>query len=154
MGPIVSLTTRYNFVLINAICSPKLEIFAWEHGKFLQRNEPGPGRIVPITAILSQACRLTIDHKEQIRDSDSESEDDDSDVEAETSSGPTRKLWFTAGLTRVWPCLNQIDRVLTDFLSIGRRCVVIWSRAVLVIHDGLAIWSPMYQYRNSFLQPE
>ncbi|KAJ7113122.1 hypothetical protein C8R44DRAFT_882146 [Mycena epipterygia] len=80
---------------------PELEIFSWEHGQFLGRTDPGPRRIVPINSILSQACRLTVDLKTQIADSESE-DDDDSDVdqEAETSDGPTRKIWFTAGLTR------------------------------------------------------
>ncbi|KAJ7753057.1 hypothetical protein DFH07DRAFT_774194 [Mycena maculata] len=63
---------------------PELEIFSWEYGKFLRRTDPGPGRIVPIHSILSQACRLTIEHKTRIIE-----EDVDSDVEeAETSNGP------------------------------------------------------------------
>ncbi|KAJ6546298.1 hypothetical protein DFH09DRAFT_1507848 [Mycena vulgaris] len=45
---------------------PELEIFVWEHGKFLRRTDPGPRRIIPISAILSQACRLAIEHKDQI----------------------------------------------------------------------------------------
>lgn len=84
--------------------SPELEIFVWEHGQFLRRHDLGPRRIVPITSIISQAARLTVEQKVQVPVSDSEEEeDDDSDVEkeAETSNGPTRKIWFTAGLTRV-----------------------------------------------------
>ncbi|KAJ6455920.1 hypothetical protein C8R47DRAFT_1203769 [Mycena vitilis] len=76
---------------------PELEIFAWEHDKFLRRSDPGPKRIIPISAIISQACRLTVDCKEQIVDSDAESDEDE---EAETSCGTVRKMWFTAGLTR------------------------------------------------------
>ncbi|KAJ7844237.1 hypothetical protein B0H14DRAFT_2777033 [Mycena olivaceomarginata] len=75
---------------------PELEIFAWEHGEFLRRNDPGPARIVPITSIISQACRPTINHKTQILESDGS----DSEEEAESLDGPARKIWFTAGLTR------------------------------------------------------
>ncbi|KAJ7434858.1 hypothetical protein FB451DRAFT_1466078 [Mycena latifolia] len=75
---------------------PELEIFSWEYGRFLGRTDPGPGRIIPIGSVLSQACRLTIEHKTQVIE-----EDTDSDVEeAETSNGPVRMIWFTAGLTR------------------------------------------------------
>ncbi|KAJ7714112.1 hypothetical protein DFH07DRAFT_1016608 [Mycena maculata] len=64
---------------------PELEIFSWEYSKFLRRTDPGPGRIVPIHSILSQACRLIIEHKTRIIE-----EDVDSDVEeVETSNGPT-----------------------------------------------------------------
>ncbi|KAJ7470860.1 hypothetical protein FB451DRAFT_1472522 [Mycena latifolia] len=63
---------------------PELEIFSWEYGRFLGRTDPGPGRFIPIGSVLSQACRLTIEHKIQIIE-----EDTDSDVEeAETSNGP------------------------------------------------------------------
>ncbi|KAJ7703335.1 hypothetical protein B0H17DRAFT_1194521 [Mycena rosella] len=67
----------------------------------LVQLDAGGVRIVPITDILSQAARLTIVHKEQVLNSDSEGDDEpDMDEEAETSTGPTRKIWFTAGLTR------------------------------------------------------
>ncbi|KAJ7858070.1 hypothetical protein B0H14DRAFT_2750017 [Mycena olivaceomarginata] len=75
---------------------PELEIFAWEHGEFLRGNNLGPARIVPITSIISQACRLTINHRTQILESDGS----DSEEEAESLDGPARKIWFTAGLTR------------------------------------------------------
>ncbi|KAJ7739131.1 hypothetical protein B0H16DRAFT_1729525 [Mycena metata] len=76
---------------------PELEVFSWEHGQFLRRSEPGPGRIVSISSILSQACRLTIHEKTQIAVDDPEDSDID---EEETTDGPVRKLWFTAGLSR------------------------------------------------------
>ncbi|KAJ6536420.1 hypothetical protein DFH09DRAFT_1091380 [Mycena vulgaris] len=59
-------------------------------------------RIVPVSALLSQASRPTIEHKKQVPGTDSD-EDDDSEVdeEAETSTGPTRKIWVTVGLTRM-----------------------------------------------------
>lgn len=94
-------------MLISSFVSPELEIYAWEHAQYLRRTDPGPKRIVPIDAILSQACRLTVDLKQQIPDSDNDSDTDtdldESETEAETSNGPIRKLWFTAGLTRVRP---------------------------------------------------
>ncbi|KAF7372541.1 alcohol dehydrogenase [Mycena venus] len=76
---------------------PELEIFSWEHGQFLRRGDPGPPRIVPVSAILSQACRLTINHKKQILHDDSDSDEDEG---GESSDGPTCKIWFTAGLTQ------------------------------------------------------
>jgi hypothetical protein len=87
--------------IFDPIDSPELEIFAWEHGEFPRRNDPGPARIVPITSIVSQACRLTINHKTQILESDGS----DSEEEAESLDGPAPKIWFTAGLTRVRTCV-------------------------------------------------
>ncbi|KAF7372087.1 alcohol dehydrogenase [Mycena venus] len=85
---------------------PELEIFSWEYGQFLRRGDPGPPRIVPVSAILSQACRLTVNHKKQILHDDSDSDDDEG---GESSDGPARKIWFTAGLTRVLTDLIQLD---------------------------------------------
>ncbi|KAJ7712854.1 hypothetical protein B0H16DRAFT_1811810 [Mycena metata] len=83
---------------------PELEVFAWDHGKFLRDGDIGPGRIVPISAVLSQACRLTIDWKQQVPvdglDSDDEESDVDVDTETETQYGTVLKIWFTAGLSR------------------------------------------------------
>jgi hypothetical protein len=71
----------------------------------LRWTDPDPKRIVPINAILSQACRLTVNLKQQIPDGDNDSDTDtdldESETEAETSNSPVCKLWFTAGLTRV-----------------------------------------------------
>ncbi|KAJ7753257.1 hypothetical protein B0H16DRAFT_1835472 [Mycena metata] len=80
---------------------PELEVFAWDHGKFLRDGDIGPGRI---SAVLSQACRLTIDWKQQVPvdglDSDDEESDVDVDTETETQYGTVLKIWFTAGLSR------------------------------------------------------
>ncbi|KAK6991660.1 hypothetical protein R3P38DRAFT_2473625, partial [Favolaschia claudopus] len=75
---------------------PELEIFSWDYGTFLRRTDPGPPRLVPVSEILSQACRLTINCKKQIL---VDSEEDDDDADGESYEGPTRKVWFTAGLT-------------------------------------------------------
>ncbi|KAK6993189.1 alcohol dehydrogenase [Favolaschia claudopus] len=77
---------------------PELEVFAWEHGQFLRRGESGPPRIVPVSSIHSQACRLTVNQKAQILADDDGS--DSSDEGAESSDEPARKIWFTAGLSR------------------------------------------------------
>ncbi|KAF7359564.1 alcohol dehydrogenase [Mycena venus] len=81
---------------------PELEIFAWTHHKFLPADA-GPSRIIPVTSIRSQACRLSVKHKSRTLDSESGDEDEDednTDVEGESTEANPRIVWLTVGLSR------------------------------------------------------
>lgn len=91
-----------NFLTLQTVISPELEVGFWEYNGSLQPNEVGPSALIPPSLIKSQACRLTvvlprarITVEEQALDGD---EDDSEDTEP---VGDERKAWVTIGLTRV-----------------------------------------------------
>ena len=92
------------------IISPELEIMAWKHNSYLDPAVEGPPCIIPLTSILSQACRLTLTVPEA-RAEDVASDDEDSHgpvPRPSASPGMGAKVWITAGLTRVWTSINCV----------------------------------------------
>ncbi|GJE84480.1 hypothetical protein PsYK624_005560 [Phanerochaete sordida] len=72
---------------------PELEVLFWEHGVYLDPNREGPPFLLPVKAVLSQACRLAIRLPSQ-HETDEPPEED----------APERRgamIWATCGLTRV-----------------------------------------------------
>lgn len=88
---------------IHKFHSPELEVTAWKYKTYLDPAVEGPPLIIPITEVLSQACRLTLTVQE-IRSQDVQSDDDD-DVREGTATDQapceTHHVWMTVGLTRV-----------------------------------------------------
>jgi hypothetical protein len=103
--------------------SPELEVFFWKFNKYLGRFDLGPPPLIPVTDILSQACRLrlirrlpaAIDEDDNSGLDSDEEEDDDRDVLTEV-------YWVTAGLTRV--CVHILKVKLTHRLIGCHRYII------------------------------
>ena len=74
-------------------------MFFWEYQVFLGSEDDGPARIIPLSSILSQACRLTINKTDR---RGTRGYDSDSDLLPPASQDISSfKLWATVGLTLV-----------------------------------------------------
>ncbi len=94
--------------------SPELEIYLWEYQKVLS-TQTGPPVIISASAVVSQACRITLrrHHLHSFTDVDVDEDadtvdqplghDDDNDDQAyNVTEDPNGTLvWVTIGLTRV-----------------------------------------------------
>jgi hypothetical protein len=101
-----SLDLRF-LIRANVYClySPELEVYFWEHMKFLKPQDSGPPRFIQPNLIISQACRLTIDKPR----SPDLNYDSDGEAAANPRAQTSEKAWATIGLTRV--CVLSHDQI-------------------------------------------
>ncbi|KAH9917859.1 hypothetical protein B0H21DRAFT_827671 [Amylocystis lapponica] len=75
---------------------PELEIGFWLHKSYLNPSQSGPPAFIPISDVVSQACRIGI-KLNSVRRNDADSDIEDDIPEA---SVPLRTVWMTTGLSR------------------------------------------------------
>ena len=78
--------------------SPELEVKFWEHGKYLNPLTAGPPSLIPISAVVAQAARITLSKYPRNLTRLEYTEEDGSYLQRE---GQPMKVWATIGLTRV-----------------------------------------------------
>ncbi|KAH9935850.1 hypothetical protein B0H21DRAFT_711539 [Amylocystis lapponica] len=117
---------------------PELEIGFWLHKSYLNPSQSGPPAFIPISDVVSQACRIGI-KLNSVRRNDADSDIEDDIPEA---SVPLRTVWMTTGLSRMPgpPDTNTHPEASAALLCSPVRSQTVLLNSIVQRRPGLKIF--------------